>query len=587
MKFEIKFLSYLFIFLCCLFFINNDLMPQENKIVAKIGSEEISLGDFETQMLKGYNNNKDSVRKCGLQEKKDFLNLLIAFRLKVLEAKSKGFLDSADIQNEISEFKNTYIPNYIIDKKLIEPQIFKLYELRKEEVRASHIMIKLPKNTEPEDTIAAYQRLEEVYKRLENGEDFGKVAMEMSDDPTAKENGGDIYYFTGGMTVPEFEDAVYSLQIGEYTKNPIRSVYGLHIAKLTDRKPRVESIRAAHILKQFTIDSTGAVVDSSKTYDEIYSLYERLKNGEDFDKLAEENSDDIGTSKNGGDLGYFERRRMVKEFDSVAFTLKEGEISKPVRTPFGLHIIKLLEIKEYPPYESQKENMSNEFRRSFIFQNKLDEFTAKLRDKYKFTVIQDGFNLFISKFDSTKHISAQNMDSLFNDEELYVVVANYDGGELPVKDVKSYIERKQEYGGYIANYQSLYAIVNHAADYPILFLEASGEDVETNETFKKILSDLTDGILRFKIDEEIISRGHKVNDNEILEYYNNNKDNFIDKTDTSTVQRSLEEVKFEIMNILQQEKSKESEELYIFELKEKYPVIIYEDVLKQAFAEEK
>ena len=186
----------------------------------------------------------------------------------------------------------------------------------------------------------------------------------MSDDQSAKTNGGDLYYFTAGMTVPEFEDAIYDLKVGEYTKKPVRTMFGLHIVKLTDKKKRNEGIRAAHILIQDIKDSvTGKVVDSITSFNKIKDILARIRNGEDFGKIASELSEDPGSKQKGGDLGFFDRRRMVQPFDSAAFSLKVGEVSNIVRTPFGWHLIKLLEVKEYQPYEKQKENLKSEFKR--------------------------------------------------------------------------------------------------------------------------------------------------------------------------------------------------------------------------------
>src|SRR5437867_10473420 len=205
------------------------------KTLAEIGDEKVTLGEFEKNYLKDpkVGNNIDTARNKPIEEKREYLNLYIKFRLKVKDARERGLLNDASIQKEIDEYKKTFSPNYLIDKEVVDEEIQKLYERKKEEVRASHILINLAENPRPEDSVAAYQKADSVIQRLKNGEDFGDLALQYSQDRTVRQNRGDLYYFTGGMTVDAFEDAVYNLRVGDFTKQPVRTIFGLHIIKLT------------------------------------------------------------------------------------------------------------------------------------------------------------------------------------------------------------------------------------------------------------------------------------------------------------------------------------------------------------------
>ncbi len=284
---------------------------KKNKsVVAEIGTEKILMYEFENQFLRSIGNNTDSAKNTTMEQRKDFLDLMIKLKLKVLDATEKGYLDSPDIKNDIENYKKNYISAFLIDKKVVDPQIKELYEKKKYEVRASHILINLPQTSTPEDSVKAYEKANKVIERLKNGEDFGLIAGEMSDDPSAKTNGGDLYYFTGGMTVPEFEEGVYKLSVGDFTKKPIRTMFGLHIVKLTDKKKRNDGIKASHILIQTQKDSLGNVIDSVASYNKIQEIYAKLKAGEDFSKLAVEFSQDPGSASKGGDLGFFAEKMV-------------------------------------------------------------------------------------------------------------------------------------------------------------------------------------------------------------------------------------------------------------------------------------
>ncbi len=557
---------------------------KKTKVVAEVGDEKIYLEDFEDQYLKTVTN-IDSAKKTTMDQRKEFLDLLIKFRLKVKDARERGLLESADIQNDLNEYKKTFLSTFLVDQKVVEPNIEKLFEMKKYEVRASHILINLPPNAPAEDSIKAYQKAQQVLDRLNNGEDFVTVAKEMSEDQTVQQNGGDLYYFTGGMTVPEFEDVVYQMKVGDISKEPIKTQFGLHIVKLTDKKERVESIQASHILLQNKTDSLGNTVDTLEAYNKAQEILTRAKNGEDFGALAKEFSQDPGSAPNGGDLGYFDRRRMVQEFDSAAFSLKEGEISDVIKTRFGYHIIKLTDIKEYEPFEKQKEKLKSEFKRSQQYKGAYNTFMVEAREKVDFEIVEDGMNALVMKFDSTKIISSNNPDSSIAEQDKEIVVATYDGGEVKVRDVVEYMKINKEFSNNAANRNTLISIVNGAGETAVLNQLADEENVENNDDYQKLLREYEDGLLSFKVDQEELWSKIQLSDQELMDYYNANKQKYEYKDGETVKYREFNEVRSEISNILQQERFKQMEKEYVDALRAKYPVVIKEEVLSEAFTE--
>lgn len=494
--------------------------------------------------------------------------------------------ESADIQNDLNEYKKNFLSTFLIDQKVIEPNIQKLYDMKKYEVRASHILINLPPNAPAEDSIKAYQKAQQVLDRLNNGEDFTTVAKEMSEDQTVQQNGGDLYYFTGGMTVPEFEDAVYAMKVGDITKEPIRTQFGLHIVKLTDKKERVESIKASHILIQNKTDSLGNIVDTLEAYNKAQEILQRARNGEDFGELAKQFSQDPGSAPNGGDLGYFDRRRMVQEFDSAAFSLKKDEISDVIKTRFGYHIIKLTDIKEYEPFEKQKDKLKSEFKRSQQYKGEYNKYLEQVRDKLDFEIKDDGFAVLTAKFDSTKTIGSNNTDSIFTEQDKETIVATYDGGEIKIKDIIQQVTINKEFANNAANYNTLQSIVKNSAELPLLNVMAEKENVENNDDYLALLKEYEDGLLSFKVDQEELWSKIQITDPEMQSYYEANKEKYAYKDGEETKYRDFSEVRSEISNILQQEKFKEMEKQYVENLKQKYPVVIKDEVLTEAFTED-
>lgn len=558
---------------------------KKKQVVAEVGDEKIYLDDFEKQYMKTVNN-LDSAKGASMEKKREFLDLLVKFRLKVKEAREKGMLQAEDIQNDLKTYRENFMTSFLIDKDIVEPNIKKLYDRKEYEIRASHILINLPQqNTTPEDSIKAYQKAYDAIKKLKDGVEFSEVAKEFSDDLSAKQNGGDLYYFTAGMTVPEFEDAIFPMKIGDYTKEPIRTQFGLHIVKITDKKKRNDGIRASHILIQDQKDSAGVVIDSIGTYNKAKDALARIKNGEDFAKVASELSQDPGSKDKGGDLGFFDRRRMVQPFDSVAFTLKKGEVSDLVRTPFGWHIIKVTDIKDYQPFEKQMETLKGEFKKGPQFKKDYTEFVEKQKKNLKFTILENEANFFYSKFDSTKPLGTINVDSLFTDADKQKVIATFKDGEIKIEDILTYLTKNRDNASSLATTATLTRVIEGSADTPILYRVAIKENIEKDPEYIAQLTEYENGLLSFKVDQEELWRKIKITPEDMQQYYEAGKDKYT-FTDSGNVKiKPFDEVKSEISNTLQQEKFKEMEKEYVDNLRKKYPVKVNEAILIEAFKE--
>jgi len=557
---------------------------KKNKaVVAEVGNEKIHMYQFEDQFVKSIGNNIDSAKKTTLEQRKEFLELMIKLKLKVLDATEKGYLNSAEIKADLESYKKNYLSAFLIDKKVTDPYIKDLYERKKFEIRASHILINLPQTATADDSVKAYQKAKTVIEKLSTGVEFSDVAKEFSEDPSAKGNGGDLYYFTGGMTVPEFEEVVYKLKPGEYNKEPIRTMFGLHVVKVTDKKKRNDGIRASHILIQDQRDSAGAVVDSTVSLKKVNEVYAKLKAGEDFGKLATDFSQDPGSAQKGGDLGFFDRRRMVQPFDSAAFSLKAGEYSSPVRTPYGWHIIKVTEIKEYPSYEKAKDNLKNEFKRSMQYKMEYDKYVAKALADYKLETDKSGVAAFYSKVDSNKVLSTMNIDSLFTGADKGVKLATYNGGFVTLNDLLTFLQSNKEYASSNPNLATLKKMVGDIAAAPVLFIVAQKENIEKDEDYLELMSEYTAGLLREKIDLEEISSKIKISDEDISGYYNSHIAQYTIKDGEKERTRTIDEVKAEITNSLRQEKFVQMEAAYLDGLKKKYTVKINDEELKKAF----
>ncbi len=553
---------------------------QEKEILAEIDSEKIYLDDFQKQFIKSLAEEKP-LEDITLQDLKEYLHLLIKFNLKIRDGRARGLLYSPDVQEELNTFKKSIILSYYIDKKILNPYLQKIFERRKYELRASHILINLSQNSSQEDSVRAYEKFYKIMDRLNNGESFEQVALEMSDDPSVYMNKGDVYYFTAGRLVPEFEDAAYAMEVGEITRTPVRTIFGLHIIKLTDKRVRVEAVRAAHIFIKNVVDSTGEIKDSIKTLNYVQSILEKLNNGEDFSKLAKEFSDDVATASRGGEFGFLSRGQLIPALDSIIFNLKPGEISRPVKTEGGWHILKVYEIKPLDDSEAEKEELKNEIKRGYLYKNLLSNFYNNIKNKYHFRINDDNINFLVTKFDTALAFSRHKLDSIFSTKELKIELANYDGGQITIGNLIENIKQNRDYSYYMPTKTNLKNIISEIATNDIVYLSAISDNIESDEDYRNMIGSYEDGLIVYKIDQQELMPKVKVSEKDIKKYYEDNKEKYKYTLDGEEKYKPLEEVKPEINNLLINYKFKEIENQYIEELKSKYKVKVYEDKLNK------
>ncbi len=323
-------------------------------VVAKFDDEQIKMNEFE----KMYEKNAGSLERAkqdSLSQLKNFLDLYVNFKMKLRDAYVRGYDTAPDLNQELQDYKKKVGVSYILEKQIVEPGEQQLYDRRKNELRVSHIMIR------PDSTgeTAARKLAQSILDSIKHGASFSEMAKKYSVDNYSKFIGGDIYYITAGLLPPSFEDASYATPVDSVYPDVVQTRYGFHIIKVTDRRERIPQIRASHILVNF--NGPDGKPDTAYAKAKIDSVMQKLKNGEDFGKLAEQYSDDTGSKKKGGDLGFFSRRMMVKQFDEAAFNLKPGELSDVVESNFGFHIIKLTEQKPYPSFDEDKEEIEKIF----------------------------------------------------------------------------------------------------------------------------------------------------------------------------------------------------------------------------------
>lgn len=301
--------------------------------------------------------NKNNLQPTGNKAKaiSDYLQLFIKSKLKVREAYDKRYDTLPQIIMEVSNLRTQIAENFMTDPALVAKMGKEAFERSQKDIRVSHIFISLRNTAGFIDSAAAQQKLNTVQLRLGKGEDFEKLAQELSDDTTAQKNKGDLGFITVFTLPYEFENAIYTTPTGKYSK-AVASKIGYHIFKNTGERKAAGKIKAQQILLAFPPHADEATKKQiGKLAD---SLYKRLLAGDNFNHLASAFSNDYVTAATGGLMPDISVGQYDPAFEAVLWSLpKDGAISKPFTTAYGWHILKRVSKKPVVTDPNDKANL--------------------------------------------------------------------------------------------------------------------------------------------------------------------------------------------------------------------------------------
>ena len=362
---------------------------QEDKVLMTINGEPIMASEFLYIYEK--NNQESSIEKKSMRE---YLDLFVNFKLKVTEAKAQGVDTTEAFKKELAGYRAQATPKYMQDHVAIDSLVTLSYNRMANIRRAAHIAIQCPAGSDSLVEAEALAKINLARERVTTGvekkvkkgrkwvsvrepEEFAAVAQEMTEDQHGKENGGELGWIQVFRFVYPFEEAVYNTPVGEVSE-VFRSPFGFHIA-LVEEERAYEEVHAAHIMKMMPRGGDMMATDIQKQVD---SLYQLVLNGADFAEVAVAHSDDKGSAKKGGDLGWFGRGMMVQPFENITFDMQPGEMSKPFPTRFGWHFVKLYEKRGIQPLDSIRSQVLGQVRRDARMQEAEKSFINKTRAEY-------------------------------------------------------------------------------------------------------------------------------------------------------------------------------------------------------------
>ena len=437
------------------------------------------------------NRDKADFSKASLEE---YLDLYTKFKLKVKRAKDLQLDTIPALQSELAGYRKQLADSYLLDKEVTEKLIREAYDRSQKDLKISHIMVALPKNPRPADTLTSYRRIMQIKSKLDGGSDFVKVAKSLSEDPSAKTNEGSLGYFSSPFPngFYDFETAAYGLKKGEYS-DPVRTPLGYHIVRLDDERPARGEMEAAHILVRASNPNAKANIDS---------IYQLLEKGLDFEAAAETYSDDKKTASKGGYVGYFGINKYEKAFEDAAFGLDtNGAYTKPVQTKAGWHIIKRVDRKPMVAYDQAKARLKAKIQKDDRFELAKTAMVERIKSENGFQATSGPVSQFGSTLDK-EFMSFRWKAPQQNSEEVIFALG---GEKYTMAQFMDYLQRESRSRMQLASTgtvaDALSAMYKSYVEDAALKFEEKNLEARYPD-FKALMREYEEGILLFEITKQ-------------------------------------------------------------------------------------
>ncbi len=452
---------------------------KSQEVLFTIDKDPVTSQEF----LNVFNKNRDIVDEENRKTVEEYLELYINYKLKLKQAYELQLDTVASYKQELKKYKEQLIGPYLKDSKVTESLVKEAYDRMKNEVNASHILALVKPKALPKDTLKAYNKILEAREKVVKGTSFEQVAKEYSEDPSAKSNGGNLGYFSTFAMVYPFENAAFGTEVGKVSM-PFKTSFGYHIVKINDKRVSKGEVEVAHIMVQSKNENK---VSAKEKIDELYA---KLQQGDAFEFLAKQHSDDKNSAVRGGRLAKFSTSRMIKSFSDVAFSLEnENDFSKPFKTQYGWHIVKLLKKHPIRSYEELKNELSKRIEKSQRATLVGKSIAGKLKKKYAIQLNKESFDAYMKN------------DTDFIEKNLEMTIVTINEKKIPLDRLISYYGT-QKTKTFKAAYEDF---LNEEI---ITYYKENLEN--TNEEFASTIQEYRDGLLLFDLlQEKIWTRAEK------------------------------------------------------------------------------
>lgn len=519
-----------------------------NKVLFTIDNKPYYTDEF----VRVYNKNLDLVKDESQKDLNQYLDLFIGYKLKINKANILGLQGDPVYQAELNQYRGQLAKNYLTDSKVTKELVDEAYSRSKKEVKASHILFLVNENATPADTLKAYKKALDVRQKALKGEDFGELAKKYSEDPSAKDNSGDLGYFSAFRMVYPFETAAFKTSKGQISQ-PIRTNFGYHLIKVDDVRENRGEVIVAHIMIMHPeVADADKKAQAKKT---IFDINAKLRQGENFETLARQFSEDKSSSSKGGVLNRFGSGQLSSaEFEDVAFSLSStNPVSEPFESQFGWHIIKLVEKFPVKPLAEMQLELENKIARDDRSKLIADAMNEKLRKKYAPKRHEKTYNAIVKsvtndiyegKWTANDKIAAEDLlsinESVIKADSFMSFMENQQKAGLAIKPIKKQVDAL--YDSFVDIQLNSYYDANLEREFP---------------EFAAIMDEYRDGLLLFNLMEKEIWEKAKTDTIGLQKFYKNNasKYQWTDRVDAVILSSTNQDVINKALRLLKKNKS--------------------------------
>jgi peptidyl-prolyl cis-trans isomerase SurA len=433
----------------------------------------------------------------------EYLDLYSLFRMKVKEAEQMKLDTTTAVRTELNNYKGQLARTYLSDKEVTRELVKQAYERMKEEVKVAHILIPVRPN---DDTAKAYQKIDSIYNAIVSKKaDFGEMAKQFSEDKSSAVKGGEIGYISALQVVYPFENAAYTTAPGQVSK-PFRTQFGYHIIKVEDKRKSRGQVQVAQIM--IASPKSKGEQGNADALAKMDKIQAELKGGKKFEDLAKEYSDDKFSKDKGGVMEPFGVGKLMPEFENAAFALKNpGDVAQPIKTEYGLHLIKLVKKIPLESFENVQDNITRRVENDGRAIVAKEAYQEKVKKQHGFKDYPENFAKVMSALPP-----ADSKEKTFKADDFKSYTAplfELNGKKYTQYDFMSYAEGLTK-GSLLGNRETamrdLYKMYQSTT-----LNDLQQEELEKNNAdFRNLITEYRDGILLFDLmDKNVWSKASK------------------------------------------------------------------------------
>jgi peptidyl-prolyl cis-trans isomerase SurA len=446
----------------------------------------------------------------------EFLPLYVDYKAKLASARDGGYFTDSEILAELEQYESQTAYPYWLENKIKSQLLDEMFDRSKEELNASHILINLPSNATPADTLTAWNTLLDARNKALNGENFDSLSVVYSSNQQGRSMGGDLGYFSAGWAIKDFEDVAYSLQVDDISM-PFRTQFGYHIIKMKERRPTSPDRHLSHVF--FRVPGDDQIDDVLEAANVAYQEY--VSGTIDWSNMVENYTQDAQSGPLDGRIGWVNHGRYDPRFTDVVMSIAdEGAITEPFYSGYGVHIVRLDSIKKPDSEEKVRADLMTRLQNLPRYRENRQVTLKNIRNagnEYTNITAINAFEEAIKKNPGVPYSSVEWNDELLN-QNMYRINNEW----YKISDYLDWLVNNSD-GTVTNNY--------HFSNRDLFYSSVAEKHVipitkEVFPAFAQLSTEYLNGLVIFKISEDSVWNYSKMDTTTIRAMYDSNPESY-------------------------------------------------------------